>query len=76
MRFLDPADSVVAELEAFIGAAGQRAPCHVGQVLCVATESPDQPLSGLSDMLGRLGVALTPILVQPTVVGQPLGDKS
>ena len=76
VRFLDPADSVVAELEAFIGAAGQRAPGHVGQVLCVATESPDQPLSGLSDMLGRLGVALTPILVQPTVVGQPLGDKS
>lgn len=76
VRFLDPADAVVAALDGFVAPAHEGASGRHGQVLCVATESPAQPLSGLSAMLGRLGVSLTPVLVAPTSVGLPQGDNS
>lgn len=76
VRFLDPADAVVAALDGFVAPAHEGATGRRGQVLCVATESPAQPVSGLSAMLGRLGVPLTPVLVAPTSVDLPQGDNS
>lgn len=53
ISFLDPIDEVLPFLEPFLSNGS-------GTTVCLATESPDYPLEGLSRMLERLGVPLRP----------------
>ena len=56
MVFLDPAESLVPLLRPHATAGG-------GRTVCIATESPALPLSGLRHMLDLLGVHLEPQLI-------------
>jgi glutamate racemase len=56
MTFLDPAESLMAPLRPYVTPGS-------GQTVCIATESPSMPLSGLQRMLDLLGVRLQPQLV-------------
>ena len=67
VKFLDPAQATARALGDFVGAPGTSAG-RQGRVVCVATESSSQPLSGLRSMLAALGVCLEPHGVPPTRV--------
>ncbi len=67
VKFLDPAEATTRALSDFIHAAGYSAG-RQGRVVCVATESSSQPLSGLRSMLAALGISLEPHGVAPTRV--------
>lgn len=58
IAFLDPAESLVPLLRPHATPGG-------GRTVCVATESPALPLSGLRQMLDLLGVDLEPQLIHP-----------
>ena len=58
ITFLDPAESLIPQLRPYATQGS-------GRMVCIATESPSMPLSGLQRMLDRLGVSLEPRLVHP-----------
>jgi len=58
ITFLDPAESLIPQLRPYATQGS-------GRMICIATESPSMPLSGLQHMLDRLGVSLEPRLVHP-----------
>lgn len=59
IQFIDPAELIVAQIKPYIQ-AGQ------GEIRCIATQTEQFPITGLSQMFDRLGIYLRPQLIEPS----------